>query len=158
MTKSHSSEQGGETRKAFAAVADALAEWRDEVATSTERYVETISEKIGEAGRAAGWPERAVEAARAHITQMSSFQLRLLDQFIEAWQQQLKSPVAADFLSSLRVAGAELQGHPGITDLASKPIEFWMQAALAWQRNMSSALSLWTGQAADRKSDRPRSH
>lgn len=144
MARSQISELG-DPRKAFAAVADALAEWREEFGETAERHSEAVAEKIADAARAVGWPEEVVEASRTHLTQMSKFQVQMLDQFIDSWQQQLKSPVAAEFMSALRGAGAGagMQSAPGMSDLASQPFELWMQAALAWQRNMASAWSLW---------------
>jgi hypothetical protein len=151
-----STELGGEARKAFAAVADALAEWREEFGESAERHSGAIAEKMAVAARAVGWPEEVIEASRTHLVQMSKIQLHMLDQLVDAWQQQLKTPVAADFLSTLRAAGARLEGPPGLAGL--NPVELWMEAALAWQRNVASALALWTGGPAGRNGERTRSH
>jgi hypothetical protein len=98
---------------------------------------------MADAARAAGWPDEVVKASSRHLTQMSEFQLQMLDQFIETWQQQLKSPVAAEFMSALRGTGANFPSGPAMSDLASQPFELWMRAALAWQRNMASAWSMW---------------
>lgn len=133
----------GDPRKAFAAVADALTEWREEFEETAERHREAVTEKMADAARAVGWPNEVVEMSRKHLTQVNTFQMQMLDQFIDAWQQQLKSPVAGDFMSALRGAGPSLQGGPAMSDLASQPFDFWMRAALAWQRNMASAWSLW---------------
>jgi hypothetical protein len=73
---------------------------------------------------------------------MTKLQGQMLDQFIDVWQQQLKSPAAAQFMSALQGAGGGFQNAPAFSGLANGPLEFWMQAALAWQRNM---LSMWTG-------------
>jgi hypothetical protein len=91
-----------------------------------------------------------VDATRTHLTQIGKFQAQVLDQFIDAWQQQLKSPGATEFMSALRGTGASLQSGPAMSELASKPLELWMQAALAWQRNLASAWSLWGGSGSDR--------
>lgn len=142
MARSQTNELG-DPRKAFAAVVDALAEWREEFGETAERHSEAVTERIADAARAVGWPEEVVEASRTHLTQMRKFQVQMLDQFIGAWQQQLKAPAAAEFVSALRGVGAGLQSAPAISDLASKPFELWMQAALAWQRNLASVWSLW---------------
>ena len=152
-----STELGGEARKAFAAVADALAEWREEFGESAERHSAAVAEKMAVAARAVGWPEEVIETSRTHLMQMSKIQLRMLDQLVDAWQHQLKSPMAAEFLSTLRAAGARLEGPPGFAGLTN-PVELWMEAALAWQRNVASAVALWTGRPAGGDGERTRSH
>lgn len=142
MAKSQSGDLG-DPRKTFAAAADALTDWRDEFAETAERNSEVVAEKIAAAARSAGWPDEAVEASQTHLRQMSKFQAQMLDQFIEAWEQQLKSPVAGEFMSALRGAGSGMQSVPAMSDFASKPLEFWMRATLAWQRNLASAWTMW---------------
>ena len=53
------------TRDAVNDFFDALSKWRDEVASSTERYSETVLAKMVPAVTAMGWPKEAVEASRA---------------------------------------------------------------------------------------------
>jgi hypothetical protein len=142
MATSHTRERG-DPRKSFAAVADALVEWREEFGETAKRHNDIVMDKIADAARAVGWPEEAVDATRTHLSHMSKFQVQMLDQFIDSWQQQLKSPVAAEFLSGLRGAGAGMQSATAMSNLANNPFELWMQATLAWQRNLASALSLW---------------
>lgn len=146
-------------RKALAAVSDALAEWREDVAESTETHTEKIADAMAEAARDLGWPDDIVDASKSHLKEMSKIQLEMLDRLIDAWQEQLKEPMPAHFVSSLQMplSGAGLQGASAMAGLASKPVELWMQAALAWQRNMTSALSLWSGQAPQDSEHRGRS-
>ena len=129
----------GDTRKAFAAVADALAEWREEFSEAAERHSHAVAEKLGDAARSVGWPNEVVEASQTHLTQMGRMQLQMMDQVIEAWQQQLKSPAAAEFMSALRSAG----GASALAPTMRTPWQLWLDATLAWQRNLASAWSTW---------------
>ena len=45
-----------DARDAIEAVFDALSKWRDEIGASTERYSETVLDKMADAARALGWP------------------------------------------------------------------------------------------------------
>ena len=130
------------TRDAVNDFFDALSKWRDEVASSTERYSETILAKMVPAATAMGWPKDVVEASRAYLTQASKMQLRMIDQFMDAWQAQAKSPLSSQFI-------AQLQSNAGVgtgksSGLAIAPAQLWIEAAQTWQRNWASAFSMWT--------------
>ena len=131
-----------EAREAIEAVFDALSAWRDEVSASTERYSETVLDKMADAARALGWPKELVEASHKHLAQASKMQMHVIDQLMDAWQKQLTSPTADQFMAQLRtLPGAGF----GLTPEAmSNPLGFWMQAAEMWQRNWESAVSMWT--------------
>lgn len=131
-----------ETREAIKAVFDALSEWRDEVSTSTERYSETVLEKMAAAARALGWPKELVDASHKHLVQASKAQMHIIDQLMDAWEKQLTAPASDQFIAQLRTLPT---AGFGITPEAmSNPFGFWMQAAETWQRNWTSALSMWT--------------
>ena len=55
-------------REAVNAFFDALSEWRDEVGASTERYSETVLDKMVAAATAMGWSKELVEASRMLIS------------------------------------------------------------------------------------------
>ncbi len=131
-----------EAREAIEAVFDALSAWRDEVGASTERYSETVLDKMAAAARALGWPKELVEASHKHLVQASKMQMHVIDQLMDAWQKQLTSPMADPFMAQLRtLPGAGFGLTP---ETMSNPLGFWMQAAEMWQRNWESALSMWT--------------
>jgi len=133
-----------EAREAVNAVLDGLSAWREEVTASTTRYSQTVLDKMATAATAMGWPKEVVEASRKHFEQASKMQTNMIDQFMDAWQEQLKSPMPGPF-------NVQLPPFPGMGFGASQkiaPIQLWMEAAEAWQRNWTSALSMWTGQAA----------
>ena len=120
---------------------DALSKWRDEVASSTERYSETILEKMVAAATAMGWPKEVVEASRSYLVQASKMQTHMIDQLMDAWQAQVKSPMSSQFV-------AQLQSYPGVglgPSSGNAPVQLWMEAAQFWQRNWASAFSMWTG-------------
>jgi hypothetical protein len=135
-----------EAREAIEAVFDALSSWRDEVAASTERYSERVLDKMAAAARALGWPKELVEASHKHLAQASRMQMHVIDQLMDAWQKQLTSPTADQFMAQLRtLPGAGF----GVTPEAmSNPLEFWKQAAEMWQRNWASTLSMWANPAS----------
>ena len=131
-----------DAREAIEAVFDALSAWRDEVGASTERHSETVLDKMAAAARALGWPTELIEASHKHLAQASKMQMRVIDQLMDAWQKQLTSPTADQFMAQLRTLPG---GGFGLTPEAmSNPLGFWMQAAEMWQRNWESAFAMWT--------------
>ena len=137
-----------EGREAVNAVFDALSAWREEVTASTARYSQTILDKMAAAATAMGWPKEVVEASRKHFEQTSKMQTNMIDQLMDAWQEQLKSPLRGPF-------NVQLPPFPGMGFGASQnstfqiaPVQLWMEAAEVWQRNWASAWSTWTVQAA----------
>jgi len=133
-----------EAREAIEAVFDALSKWRDEIGASTERYSETVLDKMADAARALGWPKELVDASHKHLMQASKAQMQTIDQLMDVWKKQLTAPAADQFMAQLRAfPGAGFGAMP-----ASSPFDFWMQAAETWQRNWQSALSMWTSGAS----------
>jgi hypothetical protein len=124
-----------ETRESIEAVFDALSAWRDEVGASTERYSETVLNKMAAAARALGWPKELVETSHKHLVQASKMQMHVIDQLMDAWQKQLASPTSDQFIAQLRSLPS--------AGFGATPMDFWMQAAEMWQRNWESALSMW---------------
>ena len=128
-----------EAREAIKAVFEALSEWRDEVGTTTERYSETVLDKMAAAARSLGWPKELVDASHKQLSQASKAQMQLIEQLMQAWEKQLTAPTADQFMAQLRKLPSM-----GLGATASTPLDFWMQAAEMWQRNWESALSMWT--------------
>jgi hypothetical protein len=153
----HTKDVSAEAREAINAVIDALSEWREEVTTSTERFSETVLDKMATAARAAGWPDDLVKSSRAQLIHMSKMQAQMIDRLMEAWQEQMKSPLPGQFLSDLRPFGSAFQFAPGM-EMATAPLEFWMQAAEAWQRNLASAWSMWAGSVQGTQGHRSSRH
>ncbi len=127
-----------EAREAIKGVFEALSEWRDEVGATTERHSEMVLDKMAAAARALGWPKELVDTSHKQLTQASKAQMHLIEQLMQAWEKQLTSPTADQFMSQLRTLPMGLGATP------STPLDCWMQAAEMWQRNWESALSMWT--------------
>jgi hypothetical protein len=91
-----------------------------------------------------GWPRELVDSTRSQFQQASRMQSALIDQMMDTWQQQLRSPG-----TSMRVLSGGLGGMPGFDaaapgmNVAMAPLQMWMQAAEMWQRSWQSALSRW---------------
>jgi len=149
-----------QTRNAVNAACDALSEWREEIAATTERHSETIASKMAAAAEALGWPDHIVEATVRQLKQGSSIQLQLIDQIMDAWRMQLKSPGAYSMLANLPPPmqglpasgfGLPRAGIPGMESLPATPLQFWMQAAEMWQKQWTSAMEMWTGGSTRRR-------
>ena len=137
-----------ETREELAAMFNALSTWRDEVETVNERCLKRVLDRTSAVARTMGWPDQAIKATREYFENTSKAQTQMIDQAIEGWKQQLKSPTTptafprtfSDQIPGLAWArpGAKQEFNP----LA--PWTFWLQAAEMWQRT-------WLPDTAPRK-------
>jgi len=164
-SKSRNQAMPDEARKAAKAAFKALSQWREDMASANERYSEKVLDQMAEAGRAMGWPSNVIEATREQIENASQMQLQLMDKLMEAWSEQIESPTAAmptpsDFMEQLQKMQASMMkssasafsgmpGFDGLSGMTLAPFQMWMQAAEMWQRNMASAMSMWTGDQSD---------
>lgn len=139
-----------DTRKAFTAVFDAMSTWREDLAQLTERNADQVFDKMSAAAKKVGWPEDLVDATRQQLQQASKLQLGMIDQMMDAWQQQVKSPGEGfnptEFMQ--RMSGGSnpfaAGGFPNFTSLpAGNPMQFWMQAADMWQKSWANAMQTW---------------
>ena len=128
-----------DARDAIEAAFDALSNWRDEIGASTERYSETVLDKMADAARALGWPKELVNASHKHLVQASKAQMQTIDQLMDVWKKQLTAPEANQFMAQLRAFPTGFGTLP-----VSSPLDLWMQTAEMWQRNWQSAMSMWT--------------
>jgi hypothetical protein len=134
-----------EARRAVTGAFDAMSEWRDEVTSTTERCTDKVLDRIGEAAKATGWPRELVDATRSQFQQASRMQAAFIDQMMDTWQQQLKSPG-----TPMRMLSGGLGAMPGFDagassglNMAMAPLQMWMQAAEMWQKSWQSAMSRW---------------
>lgn len=147
-----------ETRKAMNAAFDALSEWRDEISSTAERNASKVFDKMGAAAKAAGWPDSVIEATKSNMQQMSKMQLQMMDQVMDAWTEQMKSPGKFTFGNAFTkgVPGMQMsQGFgqvlPGLPQMdMSKfgfgtnpmaPFQFWMEASQLWQKQWADAVA-----------------
>src|SRR5439155_21637947 len=91
-----------EARHAVNAAFDAMSAWRIDTAKSNEKNSEQVIEKIAAAARALGWPEQIVDATRAQLQSITKMQIQMMDQLMDAWEEQIKSPNPSAMLSKLK--------------------------------------------------------
>jgi len=140
-----------ETRKAVNAAFDAMSTWRIETANNNEKNSEQVIEKLAAAARALGWPEQIVEATRAQLQSITKMQIQTIDQMMDAWEEQIKSPMTGSPSAML----SKLRSLPGISPAgtwanadalqtaAINPMQFWTQVAEQWQKAWADATSYW---------------
>jgi hypothetical protein len=81
-----------EARQAANAAFDAMSNWRTETTNASERNIEQVIEKTAAAARALGWPEQIVDATREQFQNIIKMQTQMMDQIMDAWEEQIKSP------------------------------------------------------------------
>ena len=140
-----------EARKAVNAAFDAMSTWRIETANNNEKNSEQVIEKLAAAARALGWPEQIVDATRAQMQGITKMQIQTMDQMMDAWEEQIRSPNAMTGSPSAMLS--KLKTLPGFSPAgswpsanalaATNPMEFWMQWADQWQKACTDAMALW---------------
>lgn len=161
-----------DARKALNAAFDAMSEWREDMAASYDKNSNRVFDNMAAAAKTMGWPADFVDAARQQMQQMSKLQLTMVDQVMDVWEQQMKSPAGGFSLPNAMMdtlkgfpgmgqmpgmgmgmmgMGAGMPQFPGMPDFSSmsgfgaaNPLQFWMQAAEMWQKSWSDALKTWT--------------
>ena len=128
-----------EARQAVNGAFEALSDWREELSDSAERHGGAVFGQMAEAAKAMGWPGEFVEAARVQMESASKLQLQIIDQVMDVWEQQLKTPGAAFQVPSAMMENiqqfSQPQGFgqfPGMPDfgaLGMNPLQIWMQVA-----------------------------
>ena len=150
-----------EAQKALVGAFDALSGWREEIAAAAERNGTDVFDKMGTAAKSMGWPAELVDMTRQQMLQGSKMQLQMMDQVMDVWEQQIKSPGSAipgmpampkfenPFAGMPGMQGMPgmpgmpgMGSMPGMGDMSSltNPMQFWMQAAEMWQKNWSTAM------------------
>jgi len=153
-----------EARKAVNDAFDAMSAWRIEAAKNNEKNSEHVIERLAAAARALGWPEQIVDATRAQMQGITKMQIQTMDQMMDAWEEQIRSPnpmagSPSAMLSKLTsLPGAIPAGSwPSANALgATNPMEFWMQWAEQWQKAWTDMMTSWTKawKAAEREGER----
>jgi hypothetical protein len=143
-----------EARQAVNAAFDAMSTWRIETAKSSEKNSEQVIEKMAAAARALGWPEQIVDATRAQLQSITKMQIQMMDQLMDAWEEQIKSPnsmtVPSAMLSKLKsLPGATPAGTwpnaDAFAGTAMNPMQFWVQLAEQWQKAWADAMGVGVG-------------
>ena len=81
-----------EAREAVSAAFEAMSTWRTETVQSSEKNLEQVIEKMAAAARALGWPEQIVDATRSQMQTVIKTEIQMMDQMVDAWEEQIKSP------------------------------------------------------------------
>jgi hypothetical protein len=140
-----------EARQAVNAVMSA---WRIDTAKSNEKNSEQVIEKMAAAARALGWPEQIVDATRAQLQSITKMQIQTMDQLMDAWEEQIKSPNPLTAPSAMLSKLKSLPGVPAGTwpnadafaGAAMNPMQFWAQLAEQWQKAWGDAMGSFGGQ------------
>jgi hypothetical protein len=128
-----------EMRDRVVAAFDALSNWRDEIEAANERCLGKVLDQTSAVARSMGWPDEAIKTTREYLQHTGKVQTQLIDQLMEGWKQQLKSPNGPMAIppsltgqtsgpSASMMAGA----MPDFDVFA--PWKIWLQAAEMWQR------------------------
>jgi hypothetical protein len=142
-----------EARKAVNAAFDAMSTWRIEIVDNSEKNSEQVIEKMAAAAQALGWPEQIVDASRAQMQSITKMQIQTMDQMMDAWEEQIKSPNPMTASPSAMLL--KLKPLPSISPAGSwpnadtfqmaamNPMQFWMQVADQWQKACTDAMAFW---------------
>lgn len=147
-----------EARDAVNSAFEAMSSWRTEAVENNEKGLEQVVEKMAVAAQALGWPEQIVEATRSQMQSVTKAQIKLMDQLVDAWEEQIKSPNPSMMLSKLNsLSGFSPAGAwtnaPSMS--AMNPIQFYMQIFEEWQKAWSDAMAFWTKAAIPPGGARP---
>ena len=124
-----------EMRDGVVAAFDALSNWSDEIETVNERCLKKVLDQTSAVALSMGWPDQAVRLMREHLENASKAQTEIIDQIMQCWKQQLRSPTAP--MAIPRSFAGQTPGLSGGSMPEFDPMSpwtFWMQAAEAWQR------------------------
>jgi hypothetical protein len=123
-----------EMRDRVVAAFDALTNWRDEIETANERCLGKVLDQTSAVARSMGWPEQAITTTREALESTSKAQTQLIDQIMDGWKRQLKSPTAP--MGIPRSFAGQVPGFSASTPEFNPmaPWAFWLQAAEMWQR------------------------
>ena len=142
-----------EARQAVNAAFDAMSAWCIDTAKSNEKNSEQVIEKMAAAARALGWPEQIVDAIRAQLQSITKMQIQMMDQLMDAWEEQIKSPNPMTAPSAMLSKLKSLPGVPAGTwpnadafaGAAMNPMQFWAQLAAQWQKAWADAMGIGGG-------------
>lgn len=142
-----------EVQSALTSAFEAMCDWRQDAANQAERHGNKVFDKMGTAAKAMGWPPELVDMTRQQMQQASKMQIQVLDQIMDAWENQIKNPgvgmnlpsaSAFSFPDFSKMPGMpDMNGMPGFGTMPTAPLQFWMQAAEMWQKSWQQALSSW---------------
>jgi hypothetical protein len=137
-----------EARKAVNAVFDAMSTWRTETMNNSEKNADQVIDKMAAAARALGWPEQIVDTTRVQMQNITKMQIQTIDNIMDTWEEQIKSPNPSAMLSRLK-------SIPGLSPTGSlpdggafpmspfNPLQAYAQFVEQWQKAWASATGAW---------------
>ena len=148
-----------EVRDAVNAALKALSTWRNEIADTNRHNGKRVIEKMAAAAAALGWPPQIVEATRAQLQGVARMQIKAMDQMMDAWEEQIKSPSAMTASPSAMLS--RLKSLPGLSpagtwpsgnwpsteafqNAATNPLQLWMQLAEQSQKSWADMITYWS--------------
>lgn len=131
-----------EVRQGVNAALESLSTWRNEIAAANEKNGKQVIEQMAAAAKALGWPQQIVDAARTQLQNAADIQVKTMDQMMDVWEKQLKSPNPMSASPSVMLS--KFSSLPGLTSThaATNPLELWMQFAEQWQRAWADMIGL----------------
>ena len=142
-----------EARDAVNAAFEAMSTWRTETVNNSEKNLEQVIEKMAAAARALGWPEQVVDATRSQMQTLTKTQIQMMDQMMDAWEEQIKSPNPSAMLSKLKSLSSfgPAGSWPNLGDASTtNPMQFSMQFVEQWQKVWAESMAFWTKAASSR--------
>jgi hypothetical protein len=133
-----------EARKAVNAAFDAMSTWRTETAKNSKKNMEQVIEKMAAAARVLGWPERIVNVTRDQMQSITKMQIQTMDQMMDVWEEQIKSPNPSAMLSRLSSFSPAGSSSNAADFTTLNPLQVYMQIAEQWQKTWANAAALWT--------------
>ena len=85
MADSKSKFSSDEARKTMDGAINAFSNWRDEIATQSEKNSKAVFDQMAAAAKAVGWPSEFVEMTRSQMQNASKMQLQFMDQVMDIW-------------------------------------------------------------------------
>jgi hypothetical protein len=146
-------ELSDEARNVVNAAFNAMSTWRIETVNNSEKSSEQVIEKMSAAARALGWPEQMVYASRVQMQSITKMQIQAMDQMIDAWEEQIKSPNPMTASPSAMFSKPKSLPSFGSTvswpnadafqKAAINPLQFYMQFVEQWQKAWADAMAFW---------------
>jgi hypothetical protein len=141
-----------DAREAVTSAFEALEKWREEIFTVNERHLTKTLDLVANSQRSLGWPDHFATATREYLLKASKIQTQMINQVMEAWENQLKASASPPTLAEAFRFQTPSPSGSALKDSLSDmvrlqelalvtPFRLWMQAAGMWQRNWAEAMT-----------------
>jgi hypothetical protein len=142
-------ELSDDARRAVSAAFEAMSTWRTETVKNSEKSSAQVIDKIAAAAKALGWPEQIVDATRMNLENITKMQVQTMDQMMDAWEGQLKSPASpSGFLSKLKSFQSFGSADGDAFQMATlAPWQAYMSFVEQWQKACRDAAASWSQMA-----------